>query len=174
MNILRYIMDILSNIKWLFTRKYVVKSNPLWWSRILNESYNNNWEVYYPPHYIDDSTFIVAYMTTTWVQDCGPYFKIMRREPQYEYPSPNDRIIDLCRISMNEPKYIEGFDETFRLNKKQRERLMEVLQEPMSEYVTTTVWENIQEVMNNVKRLYHKDFQEIKIYDIPDYTLLPD
>ena len=172
MNIIQRILDIPSNIRgFLWVRKQK-KKNPLLYSKILKESSEYFYEIYGTKP-IDEDMYIEGFITSSGIQSCGLYFKVKRLEPTDEQ-SGGAMVYDLCRISMTEPKYIEGFDETFRLNKKQREKLMEVLK---SEYTSSgkTIWDHmIDSTINDANYYYPNIIPHIDHLDIPDYTQLPD
>ena len=172
MNIIRYIQSIPSEIRSFFWVRKQKKKNPLLYSRILKESSETFYDIY-GNHPIDENMYIEGFITSAGIQSCGLYFKVKRLEPTDE-PSGGAMVYDLCRISMTEPKYIEGYDETFRLNKKQKEKLMDVLK---SKYGITekSLWNHmIDNTINDANYYYPKKIPHIEHLDIPDYTKLPD
>ena len=173
MNLLRKLDNIRIYISSYFVVKERKRNNPLFYSKILKESDESFSHTFFY-HPIDTAMYIEAYVTSSGVQSCGLYFKVLRASFREEHSSGNI-VYDLCRISMNEPKYIEGYDETFRLNKKQRERLMEMLKKPFSKETGETVWDHIIWVLKDAQYYYPKafpnSFDDLKI---PDYTKLPD
>lgn len=161
-------MSIIGSIRsYLWVRKQK-KIDPLRYSRILKEkgrTYGSLF-IYFP---IDKHMFIRSCVTDSGIQKCGLYFKILRFEDDEEYLGEG-KVIDLCRISMQEPKYIVGFDETFKLDELQKESLITNLSKKMGNS-NVTLWEYMFETMND-GRDYTKEFPELEPFKMPDYSKL--
>lgn len=91
----------------------------------------------------------------------GPYLKIMR------YTDDRHNITHCCRVSMESPKYIIGFDENMKLNKKEKEYFMSLMISKSNIY-NDSYWAHAIDYMNDY--IYNKKYLNIKI--IPNYFLL--
>ena len=125
---------------------------------------------------IDKNMYIVAYLSSIGIPNCGLYFKVIKFDDKVANVFGYGMPLQLCRISMENPNYITGFDETFKLNEIQKIKLVKVLSSYYGPSGKTT-WEYIFHVLNhNVHQCYEIDpAPHIPVFvptDMPDYLKL--
>lgn len=84
---------------------------------------------------------------------------------EYDTEEPYDEIRRWCRISLERPEYITGFDECMVLTKEQRENFIKAVREK---------WDEIVEDYNSFVSHNNDKIEDLtRDYNIPDYSLLP-
>lgn len=128
-----------------------------------------------PIFYLEDGIYVVTVPLENPSPE-GHYFKVVRVDMSNEEEYFDERdIISWCRISMERPEYITGYDENMTLTNDEIDRMIEKFEERYLDYFT----ENFESNWHRLVDLYDNDFSVSKANStidlelpMPDYTKL--
>ena len=81
-------------------------------------------------------------------------------------------LLGVCRISVDRPEYIEGYNENMRLEEDVKEEFIEILKEKHFVLTNLTIWEYIFDSWNHESRVLEWG-EYYDVQPMPDYSKLP-